>query len=656
MFLARLASVASLMTLLSSVFAYPPAASAEPIGLIERFALAKDREAVLAELIPGTEDHYFYHCLHYQVSGQLEKAEALLARWKLDDAARDSEYLQEIEDRQRLLSYSSSPDRTVDYLRTRLGVQLDHRAPATPGVRRYPSRLDQSLIAAELWVTPLEIANNQLTRAGIRHLAKRVAGQGMNDFAMLRHILQRVDGPWIDDLATLVIAELKLRRPADRTFGEFTAHRFLTLDELRRVAAEVPEVAASSAVVAEVLMRLRPGDDADMSQQPEVRGEYLRRVDEYVGTLPEAFNGLKAATLYQIMQSELVAGKPNRETLIRYLRLPRLSPIAPPEPVPPATGRIAPGPAVDLSADYTELALVPRIGNEEPLVRTLLELFLKDAESTAEFDGLLRTEYLQQVFAESKLLAGIGPTDRWYAMLPSGRAQTLRERVELTLAPENPLRHDPAGETSLKVDIKNVDSLVVRIYQINTESYYRTRDQLVDTDIDLDALVPTIERKIAYSQDAVRRHRETLPLDEIQGRGVWIVDLLGGGLRARALIRRGDLRAVITQSADGLRVIALDENRRGVPFAKLVLTGRELVADKDGMLTLPPSDVDTHRKAILRDEQLAVPVRFDQPAEFYELTAAMFLDRQQVRSGQMADLVVRPRLLMSGRPVDSGML
>ena len=37
---------------------------AAEIGYIEDFALAKDRAEALKQLIPGTEDYYYYHCLH----------------------------------------------------------------------------------------------------------------------------------------------------------------------------------------------------------------------------------------------------------------------------------------------------------------------------------------------------------------------------------------------------------------------------------------------------------------------------------------------------------------------------------------------------------------------------------------------------------------
>ncbi|HLW68290.1 MAG TPA: hypothetical protein VKS79_23435, partial [Gemmataceae bacterium] len=42
-----------------------PATIAGEIGFIEDFALAKDREEALKKLIPGTEDYYYFHTLHY---------------------------------------------------------------------------------------------------------------------------------------------------------------------------------------------------------------------------------------------------------------------------------------------------------------------------------------------------------------------------------------------------------------------------------------------------------------------------------------------------------------------------------------------------------------------------------------------------------------
>ncbi len=38
----------------------------QEIGFIEKFATSEDRRSALKELIPGTEEFYYYHCLYYQ--------------------------------------------------------------------------------------------------------------------------------------------------------------------------------------------------------------------------------------------------------------------------------------------------------------------------------------------------------------------------------------------------------------------------------------------------------------------------------------------------------------------------------------------------------------------------------------------------------------
>ena len=35
---------------------------AQEIGFIENFALSNNRSETLSELVPGTEDYYYFHC------------------------------------------------------------------------------------------------------------------------------------------------------------------------------------------------------------------------------------------------------------------------------------------------------------------------------------------------------------------------------------------------------------------------------------------------------------------------------------------------------------------------------------------------------------------------------------------------------------------
>lgn len=618
-------------------------AQAQQLDWLERYALATDREAILSELIPGSEEHFYFHCLHYQVTGQLEKAEALLAKWQSSPFASNGS-LPGIEDRQRLLTFGQTPDRTIEHLRKRLNLQFDHPGPSKAGEQFFPAQFDNQTIAPSSLVDSTSL--NELTYQGLRSVAKRVlSGELTLDPDRFANLLNRVDGPWMNDLDKLVIKELQFN-PTNRSFGDRVAHQWLTLAELQTVAKAVPSTSSADAMVAQTLLRLRPSDDTDMRQQPEVRSAYLQRVDEYVTTLPEAYISLQAATLYQRLQIDLALGNLNLDRFLRYLRMPRASDIVI-QRAPLARTALA-----EPTQDFTALAIVPPIGDERALVRTYLEHFLKDAESTAKFDGLLKPEYLRSVFAETKLLNGVEPSERWYEMLNSNRRQQLRDRVELTLAPTNPRDHAASGPSTLEVDLKRVDQLVIRVYRINTHAYYRTRTNPIDTDIDLDGLVATSKRQIDYTFAPTRRHRETIELPEIKGRGVWIVDLLGGGLRARAMIRRGELEYAITQSPNGMRIIAVDENRKPVSSAKLIIAAQQWQANEEGIIDIPPLVSELQRTAVLQDEDLATPLSFPHLAESYELQAAMHVSRQQLQSGQQADLIIRPRLLMMGRAID----
>ena len=94
------------------------------VGFIEKFALAPDREAVLAHLIPGSEEFYFFHALHYQSTAQAPKLAEIMEQW----AKRfpDSPQRRIIENRAALLGYDADPQKTLKFLRDRLGLRFDH--------------------------------------------------------------------------------------------------------------------------------------------------------------------------------------------------------------------------------------------------------------------------------------------------------------------------------------------------------------------------------------------------------------------------------------------------------------------------------------------------------------------------------------------------
>src|SRR6201993_466249 len=107
-----------------AIFAVSTAAAGE-VGYVEDFALAKDRAAALKQLIPGTEDYYYYHCLHFQNTEQFDKVDEMLGPWVQRHG--ETGRVWEVRTRQALLTYDKNPQKTLEYVRNRIGLQFNHQ-------------------------------------------------------------------------------------------------------------------------------------------------------------------------------------------------------------------------------------------------------------------------------------------------------------------------------------------------------------------------------------------------------------------------------------------------------------------------------------------------------------------------------------------------
>ncbi|MEL6110679.1 MAG: hypothetical protein AAFU85_32130, partial [Planctomycetota bacterium] len=607
-------------------------------------------EAILAELIPGSEDYYFYHCLHFQNTSQVARAEAMLKAWIASRKGRMTSTTHAMMDRQRLLTYDQSPQQTIDYFVKRLGIQLNHSPPVSKGTRRYPSVLGDAINTQQLVKDSLR-SNTRLSSTGMQIAANWfLAGQDNQVPISLTDFLKRVNGSYLTQLDQLVIKELRSRPAKSQQFGDRAAHQYLTLEELENVGRAVPTVLDDNAFVAAKLRNLRPSGEVDLGQQPDQRRDYLRRVDAYVRGLPASYNSLKASAAYRLLEANLAAGIWDLGLFRRYLQLPRQSSI-----VNPTMARL--GNRANLNQDYTKLAILPPIRNEQPLVEIYLEHFLRDAKDSSAFAAYLQPNYLRRVMARSKLMAGVGNPQQYFEMLSASERQTLRDKVQLSFARNNPRTFTTDAETKLLVDVKNIEKLVVRVYEMNALAFHRTNSGQLDTDVDLDGLVATHERTIQYDRPQIVKHRESIAIPEIQGRGVWIVDLVGQGLRARTLVRRGDLQAVHSSTPDGMRFTVLDEKRNRVPGARLLMNNQEFAADDEGAITIPLANQTLTRQPILTDGKVAKKFLFAHLAEEYTLSAGFFVDHTLLQTGGTAEVIVRPRLAMAhSKAIDPSIL
>ena len=76
-------------------------ARTQEIGFVESFSLADDREAALRELVPGTDDFYFFRALHSQNTGARQRFQETMDRWIRERNGNVTDRARELLNRQK---------------------------------------------------------------------------------------------------------------------------------------------------------------------------------------------------------------------------------------------------------------------------------------------------------------------------------------------------------------------------------------------------------------------------------------------------------------------------------------------------------------------------------------------------------------------------
>lgn len=628
------------------------------IGFIEKFALAADRTAVLGQLIPGSEEYYFFHALHFQNTRQAAPLREILNTW----AQRYPHSAQRkiIENRAALLSYDADPQATLKFLRERLNVDLNHERIARDQKPDLPSKLDPASVARSVFQEEalLDDDLNECTELALETLVRTKANLNAGQ---VRALLSKITRPDVPNLVDLIEANLKTRE--SRGFGEFPIHGRLLSSQLDELVRRQPKLAENQAFVNVRLKQLLPGADANATFDATEREAWLDRAWAYVSKLPPVFNTLKAQVLRQRLEHDLRRGVYDKARFLTYLQLPRRTNYMNPRYIDqPELIRFP----VDLNAHAGDLAaILPPIGNDESLVRAyLLELF-KTEDTREPWAVWLRDTYVKPLFAESKIVNGLGNPEQWASLLSPSAFQALKDRVDVDFTASVPQFFAPADEVKLDLLVKNVPRLIVKVYEINALSFFLTQKRQLNTDLNLDGLVANRETTHDLSAEAAggspfRRIARSFDFPELKGRrGAWIIEFIGGGKSSRALIRKGQWEVLQQTGPAGDLLTVIDENRQPVKDAAVWLDGRKFTVDpKTGFVHLPFTTQPGMKPVILADAagEFATLAQFDHHAESYRLDAQFHIEREQLLARKEATLLIRAALLLGNTPVAPSLL
>lgn len=622
---------------------------AQEIGYVETFGLSDDREAALGELVPGTDDYFYFHALHAQNIGERQRFQETMDRWVRERSGTVTDRARELLNRQALLDYDKEPQKTLDYLRRELGLFFGHARKTGERVSSAPSELDARRIGAEaLLKRALAADPRSLERLEDGGLGL-VADQNVND-EQRRNLLSRLRRPDYPHVVDLIVADLSYRD--SRGFGSQPVHLLLTLAQMDELLQKRPALRNEAAFVHAYLAKLAPENEVDLDVDAAAREAYYDRVWAFVKTLEPVHNSLKANVLYNRLRHDLGKGVYDRARFTEYAKLPRDVDYLCDE----VRQQLPRGDYLARLGQEFGLVSLPPVPREEPLVRAfLLEFFRADADYDA-FRATLRDDYLKPLFAEAKIVNGVGDPQQWAPLLAPDAYRRIKERVDIDFAADNLSLFGPDDPVKLGVFVKNVPALIVKVYEINTFNYYRETGRPLNLAINLDGLVASASRRIEYKEPAERRVARTFELPELKGRGAYVVELIGGGKSSRALVQKGRLDVLQEVTASGHAFTVLDEGGRRVADASGWLGGREFAADKDGRILVPFSTAPAGASLVVRKDGFASLVRFNHLAESYALKAGIYVDRESLLRREKALIAVRPVLTVNGRPTSLKLL
>lgn len=625
----------------------PRVCAQQEIGFIEDFALAADREEALQQLIPGTEDYYYYHALNYQNTGQGRQLAETLTQWQKRFPKSGLRNL--ILNREALINYPRDPKNSLEHIQRELNLQFNHQQEGKVRAREFPSALKQSEISWDKFLADALRGTRTLQNINQDEFFALLSSGHALTTTQRRDLLSRADNPDLPGLVTLILEDLKSKE--SRGFGEFNIHRTLTIAQLDELRGKRKDLLLNANYVHSYLAKLRPGYDANPMANPETRKSYLERAWKFASRLGPSFNSLKAHLLYQRLVFDYSRGVHDANRFMTYVKLPRQVSYVHPDWA--RNERELWRHPANLGQNFRKVTGLAPIGTDEPVVRNYLLHFLRESGDYKAYAPYFRESWLKAVFAETKIVNGIGDPERWASLLSPSQFQALKDRVDIEFDPGNPEHFGVSDNVSLRVHLKNVQTLIVKVFEVNTLNYYLKHGTEVSTDLALDGLVTNHERTFDYKEAPQRRVPRDFKFPEIEDRrGVWIVEFIGGSKSSRAVIRKGRLDVLSATSSGGEVITVLDETRKPAPGVAVWFGGRRYECDEKGRTLIPFSNEPGTRTPVIEaPDGFASLAHFQHSSESYQLHAGIRLDREALRPGAKATIMVRPTLTVAGQPI-----
>lgn len=212
---------------------------------------------------------------------------------------------------------------------------------------------------------------------------------------------------------------------------------------------------------------------------------------------------------------------------------------------------------------------------------------------------------------------------------------------------------DLGEPVEIHVAIKNIPSLEVKVFEINTVGYCKQNKSEFDINLNLDGLIAESTTHFDYSQfKEVVVHTEVFNFDKIQARkrGLFIIEFQGGGLNSRAVVRKGALTLIRQTSSTGVIFMILDESKKICLGENTGIFIDDLwhPVNDNGEIHFPFSvDKKLTGKAVVMHDGFGDLAPYEIPKDVYSFFSSLIFNEESLQPGNKTELIIQPKLLLN---------
>jgi hypothetical protein len=112
--------------------------------------------------------------------------------------------------------------------------------------------------------------------------------------------------------------------------------------------------------------------------------------------------------------------------------------------------------------------------------------------------------------------------------MTSEEFKKIQDQVIINFKETNKERFTVEESVKIAIELKNIPELVIKVFEFNTETYYRKTKKPIDTSIDLYGLEPSFMRKETEIFKGVKKNKiidHEFTFDELAGKiGLFIIE------------------------------------------------------------------------------------------------------------------------------------